>query len=89
MNYRLQTMFSKQELDLFQKIMTAVVRKYEHFAVPVTDCLNMAREMDARSFSIEMAEAFITKMVNLQYFAKYYSDPKVYKLKRDLIVSFR
>lgn len=75
--FRMQTLFSKGELELFQKIMTAVLRKYDHFAVPVMDCNNMAREIDARNFSIEMAEAFVQKMIALQYFAKYYLDPKV------------
>jgi hypothetical protein len=75
--FRMQTMFSKGELELFQKIMTAVLRKYEHFAVPETECLNMAREIDARNFSIEMAEAFVQRMVSSQYFAKYYLDSKV------------
>ncbi|OXA51310.1 non-structural maintenance of chromosomes element 1 homolog [Folsomia candida] len=73
---KMQTLFSKGELELFQKIMTAVLRKYDHFAVPVMDCNNMAREIDARNFSIEMAEAFVQKMIALQYFAKYYLDPK-------------
>jgi hypothetical protein len=73
----MQTLFSKGELELFQKIMTAVLRKYEHFAVPVMDCLNMSREIDARNFSIEMAEAFVHRMTAAQYFAKYYVDPQV------------
>lgn len=73
----METLFSKAELELFRKIMTAVLRKYEHFAVPVMDCKDMAREINARDFSIEMAEAFVQKMIGLHYFAKYYLDPKV------------
>jgi len=70
-------MLNKSEIDLFQMMMDAILRKHKNFAVPYIDCLNMTREIDSRS-SMQNTRTLIDNLCSLQYLAKYTVHTKVY-----------
>lgn len=75
--FRVQTFFTKFELDLFQRIINSVLRQHNNFLVSVNECINMGADLDPR-FSKINAEDFINKMICLQYLARVYKDDDVY-----------
>jgi hypothetical protein len=66
----MQTLFNKYEIELFQKIMDTCLRKYTSYSVPLAECINMGREIDSK-INLETAEAFIWRMMDIKYLAKY------------------
>lgn len=62
-------MFSKFQIDHFQLVMDTILRKYNSFSVPLTECSNLSLDLDPRT-NLELAEKFVIRMIQQNYFAK-------------------
>ena len=49
--------------------MDTILRKYNSFSVPLTQCINLALDLETKG-TLEKSEEFILQMINLYYFAK-------------------
>jgi Zn-finger nucleic acid-binding protein len=68
---KLQTLFSRFEMELFQKCMDKMLRAYNNFSVPIQECIALSKDINEPKGSVELGRAFIEKMIESIYFAKY------------------
>ncbi|CAG7824327.1 unnamed protein product [Allacma fusca] len=66
---KMQMMFTSSEIEIFQKCLDGMMRKYPNFSLPMNECINVLKDIDSRT-SLTHAETFINKMISLQYFTK-------------------
>ena len=62
--------FSSIQLDMFKICMDRILTKYDNFAVPFAECINVLREVDRRA-PIQKGADFVQQMIDCQYFTKY------------------
>ena len=53
-----------------QIVMDRMMNKYSNFCVPLNECINILRDVDARA-QMQKGADFIQDMIDSQYFTKY------------------